>query len=236
MIKRDGMYYALASRLTGRNFNDNKYSYAVNLKGPWSAWQNFAKRDSLTYASQTTALLPINENLVMFLGDRWDETVGASTYVWLPINFRKTEVLMPWAQAWSPVTGKVAKTLIEYNCTVAQNTNDAWQVKSGKTGHVGGENQGATRYLVESKHAEHKTMMIGYENPNHDFSTRYAGVSINGGAPQKIAFITTRVHKDRTGIAVVNGDFNKGRNDVVIHGLDGGWGPDVASVKFVDDE
>jgi hypothetical protein len=236
LVKRDGMYYMLASRLTGRDFNDNKYSYSLSLKGPWSPWQNFAKRDSLTYASQTTFILPINENLVMYMGDRWDETVSASTYVWLPLHIRKTEVQMFWSQAWSPVTGRSAKTLVEYNSTNAQLANNAEEVRGGKTGHIGGYNHGATRYLVESEHADYKTMMIAYENPYKNFTTRYGGVSINGGPPQKIAFITTRVHKDHTGIAVVNADFNKGKNDVVIHGLEGGDGPDVGGLKFVEEE
>lgn len=42
IIKKDGLYYWFGSQLTSWDTNDNKYSTATDLHGPWSEWKLFA--------------------------------------------------------------------------------------------------------------------------------------------------------------------------------------------------
>lgn len=66
--------------------NDNIYSTATSLSGPWSAWENFATVGTNTYSSQTADVVSIN-GVVMYMGDRWVSTnLMTSTYVWLPVS------------------------------------------------------------------------------------------------------------------------------------------------------
>lgn len=46
--------------------NDNVYTTAANLSGPWAAWKKFADSGSNTYSSQTTAVVSIN-GVVMYV-------------------------------------------------------------------------------------------------------------------------------------------------------------------------
>ena len=60
MFKLNGRYYLLGSHLTGWNTNDNQYTTATSLAGPWAAWSDFAAPGTNTYNSQTTFVLPIS--------------------------------------------------------------------------------------------------------------------------------------------------------------------------------
>ncbi len=87
LVKRAGRYYMFGSRLTGWAANDNVYSTATSLAGPWSAWRTFAAAGSNTYSSQTAFVLPVGADAdgatgAFYLGDRWvSSNLGASTYV-----------------------------------------------------------------------------------------------------------------------------------------------------------
>jgi hypothetical protein len=106
ILKRDGVYFMFASKLTGwsalplfcvavriytikltsSDANDNIYSTATSLSGPWSSWQtcekpplasllNFkltiassyavAPAGTNTYTSQTTFILPVSDTFAM---------------------------------------------------------------------------------------------------------------------------------------------------------------------------
>lgn len=41
--------------------NDNKYSTATDLSGPWSEWASFADEGSNTYNSQTTFVFAVGD-------------------------------------------------------------------------------------------------------------------------------------------------------------------------------
>jgi beta-xylosidase len=49
ILKKDGYYFMFGSHLTGWNANDNVYSYARSLSGPWSSWATFADVGANTY-------------------------------------------------------------------------------------------------------------------------------------------------------------------------------------------
>lgn len=128
MLKVAGCYYIFGSELTGWSANDNKYAMATNVAGPWSKWSLFCPEGSETFDSQTACTLSIRgsrETAIVFLGDRWNASdLGASTYVWLPINVLRTNIwlgtnvwLSGYTNGWSLdlktglVTGNQASSL-----------------------------------------------------------------------------------------------------------------------------
>jgi hypothetical protein len=46
--------------------NDNIYSTATSLSGPWSSWQDFATSGTNTFSSQTADVISVN-GVVMFV-------------------------------------------------------------------------------------------------------------------------------------------------------------------------
>ena len=44
--------------------NDNMYSTATNLSGPWSEWATFADEGSNTYNSQTTFVFGVGDTVM----------------------------------------------------------------------------------------------------------------------------------------------------------------------------
>ncbi|KAJ0419552.1 glycosyl hydrolase [Aspergillus carlsbadensis] len=101
MIKRDGLYYLFASGLTYWFANDNLYTTAPSLSGPWAEWRMFAKPASATYSSQVTFILPIGRS-ALYMGDRWQYPgLPRSTYVWLPLEIDGRDVRMDNPQSFS---------------------------------------------------------------------------------------------------------------------------------------
>ncbi|GCF09931.1 RICIN domain-containing protein [Dictyobacter arantiisoli] len=105
LFRANGRYYLLASHLTGWNTNDNQYTSATSLSGPWSAWSNFAPSGTNTFNSQTTFVLPITGSqgtTYIYMGDRWNPAdLGDSPYVWQPIQFSGNNLSISWHNSWS---------------------------------------------------------------------------------------------------------------------------------------
>ena len=105
MFKLNGRYYLLGSHLTGWNTNDNQYTTATSLAGPWTAWSDFAAPGTNTYNSQTTFVLPISGSqgtTFMYMGDRWTpSSLGTSPYIWLPLQVNGANIAMMWHNNWS---------------------------------------------------------------------------------------------------------------------------------------
>lgn len=92
IFKRDGLYYWLGSGLSAWERNDNYYFTAPALAGPWEKRGLFAPKDTLTWNSQTTFVLPVvgsETTTYLFMGDRWAHPYqnSAATYVWQPLVF-----------------------------------------------------------------------------------------------------------------------------------------------------
>jgi len=92
IFKRNGLYYWLGSDLTSWERNDNAYFTATALAGPWKPQGNFAPKDTLTWNSQTTFVIPVvgsEATTCLFMGDRWAHPFqnSAATYVWQPLQF-----------------------------------------------------------------------------------------------------------------------------------------------------
>jgi len=105
MTKLGGRYYLLGSHLTGWNTNDNEYTTATSLGGPWAAWHTFAPVGSKTFNSQTANIITVQGSrttTAVYAGDRWmPGNLGSSPLVWLPLTISGTKVSMAWHDTWS---------------------------------------------------------------------------------------------------------------------------------------
>ena len=106
IFKKDNVYFWIGSGLTAWERNDNYYFTATSLKGPWKSQGIFAPKDSLTWNSQSTFVLPIvgsKETTYLFMGDRWafPHQKSAATYVWQPLLVSGTTISLPdYKQSW----------------------------------------------------------------------------------------------------------------------------------------
>lgn len=238
LVKRNGYYFLFASSLSGWDPNDNKYTYATSLSGPWSSWATFATVGSNTYSSQTNYILPVSDNLTMYLGDRWLSTnLMASTYVWLPLTFSGTTVTMANYVNWIPnVAGRGAWSAGPgENQPEAENATLSGGAKAvscsgcsgaSAAGYIGGSGGGAVTFSgVASDASTTTTIRVKFENG--DGAQRFANVSCNG-VEHSVAFLPTASGQGTPGSSVVNCALTKGSsNTVVITQTDGSYGPDV---------
>jgi hypothetical protein len=236
LIKKNGVYFMFASQLSGWDPNDNYYSTASSVSGPWSGWKKFADSGSNTYASQTTFVLPVGDSF-MYMGDRWvSSNLMRSTYIWLPLQISGTTASMKNAVNWvlDPSTGAMTSGSTEksYEGEAGTLTGGAKSIScsgcsGGKAaGYVGGASFGAvTLSNVQSSAATRTTIRIKYLNG--DKSQRFAEVSVNGKS-QMVAFLPHGGSDPAS--SVVHADLNQGGNEVKIGVSGGGWGPDVDRV------
>ncbi|KAH7077412.1 galactan 1,3-beta-galactosidase [Paraphoma chrysanthemicola] len=232
IAKKNGVYFMFASQLTGWNPNDNYYSTATSLSGPWSAWKKFADSGSNTYASQTTFILPVGNNF-MYMGDRW---VGGelfrSTYIWLPLTISGTTASMKNAVNWivDAQSGSMTPgpTENQYEGESAALSSGARTIAcsgcsgSNAAGYIGGSTNGAATFSnVQSSATTRTTLRI--KHLNGDSKQRVADVSVNGKT-QRVAFLPNG--GSEPGSSVVHVDLKQGANEVRVV-TQGTWGPDV---------
>jgi hypothetical protein len=105
MFKANGYYFLLMSHQTGWASNDDVYSYATSISGPWSTPVDFANAGTDTYNSQSTYVVPVSGSggtVYMYMGDRWDSgDITDSTYVWLPLSISGSSVSMGFDASWN---------------------------------------------------------------------------------------------------------------------------------------
>lgn len=105
IVHYDGLYYAVASELTGWNPNPNKYATAAKLEGPWSDFKDIAPPESKTYGSQSTMLLKIagsKTTSVIFMADQWQpRTQWNSRYLWMPLSIGNGKLSLPEPAPWT---------------------------------------------------------------------------------------------------------------------------------------
>jgi hypothetical protein len=233
MLKRNGMYYIFGSHLTGWDPNDNVYSTATSISGPWSARREFADNGANTYHSQSTFILTVG-NTAMYMGDRWHSgNLARSTYVWLPLEISGTSVWMQNRVNWRFTdlnTGAWSSGPSEnwYEGESATLSGGARSVScsgcSGSAaGYIGGSSGGAVQFSnVRSDATTKTTIRVNYKNG--DSSERFVDVSVNGGAAQRVAFVQTG---SSAGSSTLHANLNSGTNTIRISGVNGGWGPDI---------
>lgn len=110
IVKKDGLYYWFGSRLTGWFTNDNMYTTATDLHGPWSEWRAFAPIGIQTYDSQVDIVIPLDDDQYhssrfLFIGDRWYKNdLGNSPLVQLPISIADGTASMHWDDSYEGST------------------------------------------------------------------------------------------------------------------------------------
>ena len=104
VAKIGSTYFLLGSHLTGWSTNDNQYSTASSMAGPWSAWKSFAPAGSNTCNSQSTFILPVigsSSTTYVFLADRWNSNnLTDSRYIWQPLTINGTTISVTCATSW----------------------------------------------------------------------------------------------------------------------------------------
>ncbi|KAH6663947.1 glycosyl hydrolase family 43 protein [Plectosphaerella plurivora] len=236
LIKHKGYYFIFGSHLTGWNPNDNVYSYATSLSGPWSEWTEFAPIGSNTHSSQVSYILPLGTDNAIYIGDRWiSSNLAASTYIWLPLNITGTKVQLDWYESWAPdvasgtwstrgasnaLEGEAAQLssgAVVISCTDCAGGQAAGYLGGGPGGKVVFDN-------VLSASAGRDTITIKYRN--HDVAPRHARVTVND-VGYDLAFISNRHRSDRTASAPLHCELKEGRNVISFETEGGEWGPDV---------
>ncbi|CAG9951801.1 unnamed protein product [Clonostachys rosea f. rosea IK726] len=229
----NGYYFMFGSHLTGWDPNDNVYSYATSLSGPWSSWANFADSGSNTYSSQTSYILPWNATTAIYMGDRWHSTnLKRSTYIWLPLELSgTTSVWLRNRESWVPDVASRRWS--------AAPSESAYEAEAGPcptvllhggtaVGYIGGSSGGTLRLSGLSSGATSRaTLKVRYANG--DSGERYGSVNVNG-VSQSIAFLPTSSGQS-AGTSAVHVNLNSGSgNTFQITGLNGQYGPDVDRV------
>ncbi|KAL5344439.1 hypothetical protein ACLOAV_010699 [Pseudogymnoascus australis] len=241
LVKVQDTYFIFGSHLTGWNANDNIYSYAKSLEGPWSEWTEFAPVGSKTHASQVNYVLPLGSDKALYMGDRWVENnLAASTYIWLPLKFDGTSVKLDWYESWTvdmeagnwySVDAKMhegeAAALSNNSVVVGCNLCSG----SKAAGYIGGEDNGTVTFNVDVTSNERVTLTIKYWN--NDYDSRFATFSVNGREKQTAAFLSTGHYYWGVGSSVIHVDLREGSNTIVVSGSDG-WGPDVDALRVPD--
>ncbi|WP_030324761.1 RICIN domain-containing protein [Streptomyces sp. NRRL B-3229] len=109
MVKVNGVYYLLASHLTGWSANDNVYTTATSLSGTWAPMRNFAAPGTHTYVTQTANIITVQGSAgttYIYAGDRWNANdLGNSQLIWLPMTIRGTTVNVGQYPSWSLDSG-----------------------------------------------------------------------------------------------------------------------------------
>lgn len=111
VFKRGGVYYFIGSDCTGWAPNEARSAFAPELFCDWKELGNpcLGQDAETTYGAQSTFVLPVEgkPDTFIFMADRWvPDDLAASTYVWLPIEFRQVpgrpvpRPFVNWREEW----------------------------------------------------------------------------------------------------------------------------------------
>ena len=114
VFKAGSTYYWIGSDKTGWRANDDFYSTAPAMNGPWTYQGYLAPQGKLTWMTQTTWVMPVagtQSTTYVYWGDHWygnqDTTAPGkhndqTTYVFQPLVFNGTQISLPTYQvSWS---------------------------------------------------------------------------------------------------------------------------------------
>lgn len=105
LVKYDGLYYLIASFMTGWEPNNNQYATATSLAGPWSEFKDIAPPEKKTYGSQSSQLLKVagsKKTSVIYMGDMWRKKAHHdSRYLWMPLEIGDGRLWLPEPRPWT---------------------------------------------------------------------------------------------------------------------------------------
>ncbi|KAL3489601.1 glycosyl hydrolase [Aspergillus germanicus] len=212
MIKRDGLYYLFASGLTFWFANDNLYTTATSLAGPWAEWRMFAKPASATYSSQVSFILPIGPSSALYMGDRWQYPgLPRSTYVLLPLEIDGRDVKMDNAESFSidVSTGAMARPRSSRSYTPRIKSSE----ERGWSGHL------ASFAIEIGEETEGLTVALCYTIACED--EKMALVSIDGSEIQQHVAFLGNSSAQKEGFSVVHwtGRLSRGQHRLKVISL-----------------
>ncbi|TDO99215.1 family 43 glycosylhydrolase [Flavobacterium sp. 245] len=168
MLKKDNRYYFIGSHLTSWEKNDNYYYTSNSIKGPWEFQGLIAPKETLTWNSQSTFVLPIQgskETKYMFMGDRWSfpKQASAATYVWQLLTISGKSLSIPvYQETWQIDVETGIASVPKNKNKILKNTSK--EIKySGKWNHTDNGNM-----QLESKS----------DDKNASFSIKFKGQQI----------------------------------------------------------
>jgi len=101
IVKRNNVYYLIASHTSGWDPNPNKWFSSSSLSGTWTAQADIAPEAVRTYFSQNAYDLPLGSNAI-YMGDQWrPDLLGSSRYIWYPLDFSSGSPQIVHADVWS---------------------------------------------------------------------------------------------------------------------------------------
>ena len=98
LFKRNGIYYLCTSGTTSWTPNQQKYSTATSITGPWSKHTNIGNENG--FETQTLFVLPVHgadETNYIYMGDRWQD---GSKNIWLPIKWNEDIPSLEYYDSW----------------------------------------------------------------------------------------------------------------------------------------
>lgn len=143
VVKSNGFYYIITSGCSGWYTNQQKYSSATSLNGPWSTPAPIG--NSSGFNTQTSFILPIQGTTTsyIYMGDRWNSSaLGSSRYVWLPLTLSEGIATMDYYDnitvdgTGGTITGAPAGTLLSQGKTAtAQTTASGYPASNSNDGN-----------------------------------------------------------------------------------------------------
>ncbi|HEY0467469.1 MAG TPA: discoidin domain-containing protein [Polyangiaceae bacterium] len=103
IMKAKGHYFIVNSTATNWDPNQQKFSTATSMQGPWSALANLG--DATGFDTQTAFIIPVQGSKTttyIYAGDRWqDPDLKSSKYIWLPLKISgDTKLVMDFYESW----------------------------------------------------------------------------------------------------------------------------------------
>jgi hypothetical protein len=155
-----------------------------------------------------------------------------STYIWLPLEISGTDVTMPWLVNWLPTTFENGPSETNYDGYEASLSNGAKLVScsgcvdSNAAGYLGGPSDGAATFNnIYSSTTTETTIRIYFENG--DQTQRFADISVNGGTPQRVAFLPS-ANAYTPAKSVFTAQLNEGSvNTIVVSGYNASYAADI---------
>ena len=113
LFKKDGVYHMLASGSSGWDPNAARYFTSNSLYGTWEdkgnplLGQNPNNKlgPEKTFGGQSTFIIPYQgkeDSFIAFFDINKPEHPYNSLYIWLPIQFQKDTITIPWIDEWNP--------------------------------------------------------------------------------------------------------------------------------------
>lgn len=105
LVRYEGLYYLIGSRMTAWNPNPNLFATAASLEGPWSKFKDIAPPSAKTYGAQSTMMVKVvgtKKTAVIFMADKWKPSEQwDSRYLWMPLEIGGGKLWVPEPTKWT---------------------------------------------------------------------------------------------------------------------------------------